>query len=60
MIVFLIFLFVIGALVILLALVGLFFGGEDPYEKELARMYYEDEVLSRLNDITSRISDYDD
>jgi len=48
----LIFLFIAGAvflvLFIALAIGGLLFGGEDPYEKELQRMGWEDEMLSRM------------
>jgi len=53
-----IFLFALGALGVLVVLIGaglsLFSGifgyDNDPYEQELRRMDFEDEVLSRLDD----------
>jgi hypothetical protein len=40
---------VIVVIIIILAVGSLFFGGEDHYERELARMDYEDAVLDRLD-----------
>ena len=52
---FLIFLFLLGAVALVLfavmAVLALLFGGEDPYEKQLRRMDWEDEVLSRMDDL---------
>jgi len=49
---FIIFLIIVVALVlfvwIILAILGLFFGGRDPYEEELKRMDYEDAMLERM------------
>jgi len=50
---FIIFLIIFGfvclVIFIVLSIGALFFGGEDPYERELARMDFEDEVLDRLD-----------
>jgi hypothetical protein len=64
---FIIFLLVIGALFVFILIVGaglsLFsaiFGYDDyPYERDLARMDYEDEILDRLDDIQNRLDSRD-
>jgi len=50
---FIIFLIILVVLVlfvwILLAILGLFFGGKDPYEEDLKRMDFEDALLERMD-----------
>ena len=60
LIVLIIIVFIVVVVFIVLAVGGLLFGGEDPYERELARMDYEDEVRDRLDRIESRLDDHDD
>jgi len=50
---FIIFIFIFIVLIlfiwIVLAVLGLFFGGKDPYEEDLKRMDFEDELFDRLD-----------
>ena len=43
-------LIIIGFITVVVFLLGLFFGGEDPYERELAEMDRHDDLLDALHD----------
>jgi hypothetical protein len=43
-------LIVIGFITVVIFLLSLFFGGEDPYERELAELDRHDELLDALHD----------